>query len=384
MDAWLDAADELVPGNHSANDVLASRPFVHMTGPNGDSLLRQWPLETKPERIAAVARALAAMHTTAGDVIPHILANPSSPESVTTTVKDRLYTAQTWLPGRPLGRFGGFITPDGDPITLPLPETAHATDVINQAAAVIASCHTASESVDKSGLPVATISILMARVRKYWFEHRKILGEHAAEERDIRRWLRCGNRMIPTASDLLRNEPSSITDTSVILHNDLWPENILIQGQDTGRKLTGIVGWSHAAVGSPVLDIAHLAVNMQGWSAALTESIIDAYSDARELRPDQRRIIPAVAGLLMVELVGEMLRLSYVDDRMIGHEATSVLRSGMKTMLDSLERVTNILAPDIAQTERFNRQRRDGTFATGPARKSRAPGARTPRKPRQK
>ena len=60
----------------------------------------------------------------------------------------------------------------------------------------------------------------------------------------------------------------------------------------------------------------------------------------------------------MVETVGRMLTWSYLDEGMIGHQATSVLRSGMKTMLDSLERVTHILAPDIDQTERINRQRR--------------------------
>src|SRR5699024_2827546 len=104
-------------------------------------------------------------------------------------------------------------------------------------------------------------------------------------------------------------------------------------------------------------DLAQLSVNMQGWSAALTEAIIDSYSDHRQLRPDQRRLIPAVAGLIMVETVGRMLAWSYLDEGMIGHEATSVLRSGMKTMLDSLERITHILAPDISQTERLNRQR---------------------------
>ena len=358
MDAWLDATDELVPGNHSANDVPASRPFTHMTGPGGDVLLRQWPEGTSKATITKQANVLNAMHDVAGDVVPQVIARPGETDSFTTTVKDRFYTAQTWLPGRPLGRYGGYVAPDGTPITLPLPESSHAQDVIAQVAAIIAKTHEATESIDKNGLAQSSLSIELDRVRRYWFTERKTLGDKAADERDIRRWLRCGNRVVPTASDLIRNEVNSFRDTSVVLHNDLWPENILIEGHEGDRKVTGIVGWRHMAAGSPVLDLAQLSVNMQGWSAALTEAIIDAYSENRQLRPDQRRLIPAVAGLLMVETVGRMLTWSYLDEGMIGHQATSVLRSGMKTMLDSLERVTHILAPDIDQTERINRQRR--------------------------
>lgn len=358
MDAWLDATDELIPGSHSANDTPATRPFTHMIGPDGEYLLRQWPEGTPQKVIQRQAEVLAAMNSAAGDLIPVMKPQPNDPESFTTTVKDRFYSAQTWLPGRPLGRYGGYVAPDGSAITLPLPESAHATKVIAQVAEIIAKTHGASESIDKAGFAQSTLAIELDRVRRYWFNERKALGEKAAEERDIRRWLRSGNRVIPTASDLVRNETTSFRDTSVILHNDLWPENILVKGHEDERTVTGIVGWRHMAAGSPVLDLAHLTVNMQGWSAALTEAIIDAYSEHRELRPDQRRLIPAVAGLSLVETVGRLLSLSYLDEGMIGHEATSVMRSGMKTLLDSLERVTQILAPDIDQTERFNRQRR--------------------------
>lgn len=387
MDAWLDATDELVPGSHSANDIPASRPFTHMVGPAGDVLLRQWPEGTPEKVVTRQARVLAAMNETAGGVVPTMTPRPDNPESYTATVKDRLYSAQTWLPGRPLGRFGGYVAPDGSPITLPLPESAHATDVVSQVAAIIAKTHTASEPIDKAGFPQNTLAMELDRVRRYWFNERKVLGEKAADERDIRRWLRSGNRVIPTASDLIRNEMNAVRETSVILHNDLWPENVLITGQEDERVVTGLVGWRHMAAGSPVLDLAHLSVYMQGWSAALTEAIIDSYSSHRVLRPDQRRLIPAVAGLILVENVGNLLSLSYLDDRMIGHEATSVMRSGMKTLLDSLERLTHILAPDIDQTERFARQRqgeRAGYSPRFPARRTRAGREQKRGKPKRK
>ena len=366
MDAWLDATDELLPGNHSANDVPAYRPFVHMVGPAGDMLLRQWPDGERPERIQAIARVLAKMNAEGIDLVPAFKTTGESDIAQIATVKDRHYSAQSWLEGRPLGRFGGYVDPDGKPISLPLPESAHADEVIVQVAAAIARAHEASIGVDRSGLPVYTIATMLEHTRKYWFEHRKILGDKAADERDIRRWLRCGNRIIPTASDLIRNEPGEFTESSIILHHDLWPENVLITGQGTERQLTGIVGWRHMTAGSAVLDLAQMTINMQGWSAALTESIIESYATARQLRPDQRRMVPAVAGLMLVETVGNILSLSYLDDRMIGHEATSVLRSGMKTLLDSLERITHILAPDIDQTERFNRQRQGKSAGYSP------------------
>lgn len=371
MDAWLDAADELAPGNRSANDVPAWRPFVHMTGPAGDVQLRQWPERTPAAHIQAIARVLAAMNAADGS-IPAIRTKPGDDTTVIATVKDHQYSALTWLSGRPLGRFGGYADPDDNPITLPLPESSHADEVIVQVAAAIARAHEASIGINHAGLPVYTIATMLERVRKYWFEQRKILGNKAADERDIRRWLRCGNRIIPTASDLIRNVPAEFTDSSVVIHNDLWPENILITGQGTERALTGVVGWRHMAAGSPVIDLAQLTINMQGWSAALTEAIIESYATTRQLRPDQRRLVPAVAGLMLVETVGTFLSLSYLDSRMIGHEATAVLRSGMKTLLDSLERITHILAPDIQQTERFNRQRqgKNAGYATKfPARK---------------
>ncbi len=384
MDAWLDATDELVPGNHSANDTPAWRPFTHMTGPGGDVLLRQWPEGTPKATVTKQANVLNAMHQAAGDVIPSVITKPGEDNEFTTTVKDRFYTAQTWLPGRPLGRYGGYVAPDGTPITLPLPESAHALDVVAQVAAIIAKTHEGTESIDKSGLAQSSLALELDRVRRYWFNERKVLGDKAADERDIRRWLRCGNRVIPTASDLVRNEVNSFRDISVVLHNDLWPENILIEGHEGNRKVTGIVGWRHMAAGSPVLDLAQLSVNMQGWSAALTEAIIDAYSEHRLLRPDQRRLIPAVAGLKMVETVGRMLNWAYLDEGMIGHEATSVLRSGMKTMLDSLERVTHILAPDIDQTERFNRQRRSKDVDPGKQDKPRGDRPRSQQRKRDR
>lgn len=369
MDAWLDVVDQLAPGNHSARTFPAERPIVHMTGPAGDVVLRQWPEGTKADDIRHHAAALDAIHEAVGDIAPPIDPVPADQESRFVTVKGRHYTRTGWVEGFPLGRYGGFHTPDDRSIDIPLPESAKAHATIADVAGIVARVHTATEPIaEEKGLPVRTLATFLDEVRKVWFEQRKILGDRAAEQRDIRRWLRCGNRIIPTSSDLLRNEPVLMTDRSVVNHGDLWPVNVLIEGRDEARSVTGLVGWSHASVGSPVLDIAALTVHMQGWSAALTEGVIDAYSNSRRLLPEERRLIPAVASLDLVARLADLLTLAYLDEDMIGHPAAPVLRSGMKTLLNSLETLTGILAPDIEQTDRFNRRRQGPPIGGGPRR----------------
>ncbi|HWV35027.1 MAG TPA: phosphotransferase, partial [Thermomicrobiales bacterium] len=179
----------------------------------------------------------------------------------------------------------------------------------------------------------------------------------AADNRDIRRWLRCGNRIIPTSSDLLRNETAVMHERAVLVHGNFWPDDILVERGSEGERISGIVGWSTGAAGSPVLDLAALSVHMQGWSAPLTESIVQTYSEIAPLAPEQRRLVPVVASLDLVARVAWLLRLNYVDDRMIGHPAMPVIRSGMKTLLNSLETLTHILAPDIEETHRHQRGR---------------------------
>lgn len=358
MDAWLDAVDGLAPGNHSVRTFPADRPYVHTSGPSGEVIIRQWPEDAMADEIRYQASVRDAVHSAIGDMVPTIDRVPGSDDTRFLIVKDRLYTRSPHLDGFPLGRYGGFQTPDGRAIDIPLPESANAHAVIAQLAELIARCHTATEDLAANDQHhVWTLEMFLDDVRRTWFNRRKTLGERAAEQRDIRRWLRCGNRIIPTSSDLLRNESRLMTDQSVINHRDLWPVNILVEGRDEQRAIVGIVGWRHASAGSPVLDVAALTTHMQGWSAALTEAIIESYSMTRRLLPEERRLIPAVASLDLVTRVSDLLVLAYLDDSMIGHPSMPALRSGMKTLLNSLETLTRILAPDIEQTNRFSRQR---------------------------
>ncbi|MEJ7900928.1 MAG: hypothetical protein WKF63_03730, partial [Thermomicrobiales bacterium] len=132
----------------------------------------------------------------------------------------------------------------------------------------------------------------------------------------------------------------------------IWPANLLIEGRGETRTLTGIVGWSSVTVGSPLIDIAHIAIHTTGWSGALAESILGAYTEVATLTPMERRLLPVVAALDLVPRVGWLLNLAFVDDRMIGHESQPVLRSGLKSLLMSLENLTQILAPETEWSQR--------------------------------
>lgn len=359
LDSWLDATDALAPGNRNARTFPQDTSVVHMTGPSGDIVLRQWPTGTSDKRIGFLANVLEAAREAAGDVIPTIDPVPGNPEDRAVLVRGHYFTRSPYLEGRPLGRYGGYTTSTGRTINVPLHESARAHALVEDVARIMARVHQATQDVAaRADAPVITLASVLTSAREIWFEQRRILGDRAAGHKEIRRWLRCGNRIIPTASDLLRNEEALMFERSVVVHGDLWPVNVLVQGREDQRQVTGLLGWSTAAAGSPVLDIAALSVHMQGWSAALTEAIVESYSQVTPLRPEQRRLVPAVASLDLVARVAELLNLAYVDDRMIGHPDIPVLRSGMKTLLNSLETLTSILAPDTNQSRRHQRDLR--------------------------
>jgi len=369
IDTWLDVTELLAPGNRNARTFPADGALVHTTGPAGDVVLRRWPAEASAARIHFTAEALDLAHAATGGLVPTIDPVPGKPEERSLLVRGHRFSRSPYLPGRPLGRYGGFRTPSGETIDVPLHESTEVHALVASVARLIGEVHVATGSVaTRRAAPVLTLAAKLREVRNVWFEQRKLLGDKAAEQRDIRRWLRCGNRIIPTCSDLLRNEEAQLTDRSVVLHGDLWPAHVLVQGRDEARTITGLVGWTSATAGSPVLDLAALAVHMRGWSAALTEAVVESYSEVAPLTPAQRRLVPVVAALDLVARVAWLLQLAYLDDRMINHPALPVLRSGLKTLLDALEVLTTVLVPDAVERkwERGSRTA-EGTASRRPA-----------------
>lgn len=309
-------------------------------------LVRRWPEGTASARIDVTAAALALAHQGGLTTVPRMVPLPGSDDRFALLDGGQLYSASTWLPGRPLSRYGGFRNPDGLTIDVPLPPSVAAEDVLLDAVRTIGHFHQASRSLaNDSRLPAGTLGAMLAKGQETWAIQRRIIGHHAASFPEIRRWLRCGNRVIPAAGERLAGFGSR-DQRSVVVHGDLWPIHLLIDDGATRRELTGVVGWSRPLGGSPMIDLAHLAVHSSGWSAAMAESILGAYTEVAPLSPEERRILPVVAALDLVGRVGSLLHRAFVDERAIGNEALPVLRSGLKTLLVSLENLTQVLAPE--------------------------------------
>ncbi len=329
----------------------------------GDSwnVVRLWPEETRRETVELTAKALKAA-SAINEVFPAPSTLDGDTSSWSVEVGDRLVSAASWLPGRPLARYGDFRTPDGDPIDVPLPASAPAGDVLLAAVTAMGQFHNEAASLATSaGGGSRSLTRLMKETQSTWSQQRRVVGDKAANAPEIRRWLRCGNRVLPVANEHLEQFVETVATTTLI-HGDIWPVNLLAEGSAADRRLTGIVGWSSVREGSPLIDLAQLAVHTASWSGALAESVLAAYAETGRLSPVERRMLPVVAALDLVPRVGNLLHLAYVDDRMIGHESQPVLRSGMKQLLVSLENLTEVLAPDTEWSQRKYQDNRRTRF----------------------
>jgi len=351
--------------------------LLRVTAGGTEYVMRQWRPQATVEGVTLAARALDLARPVSGDRLPVPQSVPGAPDTWAIRNGDRLVSAATWLPGRPLARYGDFRTPDGAVIDVPLPSSAPAGETVLEAVRTIGAYHTATAPLAATAqVAASTPSRLLRESSAAWAAQRRDVGQRAANFPEIRRWLRCGNRVYPVAAEFLE-QPAASGGRTTIIHGDIWPANLLIEG--SGRHLAGIVGWSQPRVGSPLIDLAHLAIHTSGWSGALAESILGAYTEAASLPPMERRLLPVVAALDLVPRVGRLLDLAFVDDRMIGHESQPVLRSGLKSLLVSLENLTQILAPEPDWRQRkAGEQRRtregsargSGARGTRPARQS--------------
>jgi Ser/Thr protein kinase RdoA (MazF antagonist) len=358
----------------STESIGSAHHLLRVTSGGESYVVREWPATTAADQVTLAARALDAAAATSGGRLPVPQPVGDTAGGWSVRIGDRLYSASSWLPGRPLARYGDFRTPDGEVIDVPLPASAPAGNLVLDAVRTIGRLHEATASIAAASPgSQATLSRVLKQSERRWSEQRKVVGDRAANSPEIRRWLRCGNRIFPVAAELLGHVGA--IGGSTIIHGDIWPANLLIEGHAADRVLSGVVGWSSVAVGSPLIDLAHLAIHTSGWSGALAENILGAYSEVATLSPGDRRLLPVVAAVDLVPRVGWLLHLAYVDDRMIGHESQPVLRSGLKSLLVSLENLTNVLAPDAEWTQRrtseTRRSRADSPVRRTPGRETR-------------
>jgi hypothetical protein len=312
-----------------------------------DVVLHCWPVGATTAQVNLTQQALTQLD---GGVFPVPVSTSDGSWSI--EIGGRLVSGAVRPKGRVLHRYGEYRTPDGMPIDLPLPVSSPAPEVVLEAVRQIGRFHTATaDLVIRERAGSASLQRLLRGAKSTWSTQRRVVGDGAASSPEIRRWLRCGNRVLPVATELLE-AVDEVATTNAVIHGNIWPVDLLIEGRDEERHLTGIVGWTAMRDASPLIDLAQLAIHTANWSGALAESVLGAYAETGRVTPMERRLLPVVAALDLLPHVGDLLHLAYVDDAMIGHESQPVLRSGLKMLLTSLENLTDVLAPDAEWGQR--------------------------------
>lgn len=372
--ALEDAARILLPGYTAPQPMGGSPHLLRVTTSNGYRLVRRWEPVTTTARVEFIAQALERANETEGLTghLPRLQPVPGGEPIHALQHDGAIYTAATWLDGRPFARYGNFRTPDGQTIDIPVPTATPVDDVAFAAARMLGRFHVATRDLSTHrSAPRAPLSGFLRAATRQWQHDKRTLGDKAAGSTEIRRWLRCGNRVMGVAPERLEATSGILNDTGTVVHGDLWPTHLLVSPQG---DLTGITGWAAMTTSSPVFDIVQLAGHVKGWTAAITEDLVGAYHDVAPLTPEQRRAIPVVAAVDLVGRVARLIELAFVDERMIGHESTAILRSGVNVLLHSLETLTNILVPEEAR--RYQPARagapglRDGSKPSRPVRRS--------------
>lgn len=242
----LEGARQVLGRVDEIEAVGASTDVLRVRADDEWYVVRVWPDDVSAQQVELTGAALNA----AADASALFPRPRAVGDAWSLTVDGRLVSAMHWLPGRPLARYGDFRTPDGDAIDVPLPASAPAMDVVLEAVEAMGRFHTATASLARRSDSGATsLTSLMKRTERTWEEQRRVVGDKAGNAPEIRRWLRCGNRVLPVANEHL-SQVSTMARTTSLIHGDLWPVNLLVEGTGSEQRLVGITGWSTVREGS--------------------------------------------------------------------------------------------------------------------------------------
>jgi Ser/Thr protein kinase RdoA (MazF antagonist) len=369
----IQAAEAFLPGAEVI-EPLAGRGYVARVRQADSSWkVRRWPEATTRGRVDFVHRALGAVGQENPVVAPRALVAPNGESSA--VINGAVYDAQSWLPGAPV--LGGPETRVQNGRWAPLPANVP-DDVFADMLRSLAMAHgRTAELAMKHPLVEAPMAQLIAAVNQAWRAQRGVLRPLAASTPAVRRWLGVGERALPAAETAIAAGGESV-ERPAVCHFGLWPAHVIVA--DAGESgAAGLIGWEQCNVGSPLIDIAQAVSRFRGWTAAGAEMAIAAYGEVLPLRPEERRLLPAITALDLVATSGQMLIYAY-SDRPGAARPLTPLREAARSLLDSLDVATNTLnAQDRPKRAASDRGRRPG----GP-RDQTLPKTRRPRGPQKK
>ena len=144
------------------------------------------------------------------------------------------------------------------------------------------------------------------------------------------RWLEPLPAAIALAETTLRDRPVCASSVSTVCHGDLWASHVHFDG----TTFVGFTAFGSLHLGSPAVDLAHLILHFNGWSARY--AVVDAYCKVSSLGEDEA-VLPAAA---MVDLAWEgywSLTRLYGGDHRLSPAQKQAHVTNLRTLLGSLE-----------------------------------------------
>jgi hypothetical protein len=347
------AAAKLLPGTPPLTPV-GDRPFLLRTTVDGLELrLRRWPDGTVPERVRFVNRLQSIL----AEADPTICAAPYSggpAEQPTLQVGGAMVDVQAWLPGHPSTERSIVQQPDEHTLHRP---TELSEERLNALIQRVALMHDRAEPLTRErASPVATVPQLLRAIGQNWRLARVSLRPVAPQYPPIQRWLRLGEQLLPAAEHAI-TEANLSDKRPVIAHLSLWPAHALFDR----TEMTGLLDFGAAVMTTPLLDVAQLATRFPGWTVEHAELVVGRYTDVRQLSPDERRALPALAAMDMVIEAARLLRVGYVSDLPAGAKVAIAARAGAQDLLNSIEAVATsairAVIPQAAEKRKIPRHR---------------------------
>jgi hypothetical protein len=363
----------------------AGRPHLaRVETAGGIWCVRRWPTGTTPERVRFVHELLREAQTAGIDFVPRVATLPEQQTSEL-ALEGSLFDAQSWRPGRSLVRGAEIFDDRGNVINRPSPIS---TAGMRAAVHAIASFHTTTEAMaGRRGVPWLPLDAVLRAVRLTWEGERRRLRPIASRTPHIQRWIRTGEMVIAGAVESLAAAEFLRARPPVVGHLNLWPAHLLVARVEGQESITGLVDFAEAAASSPLVDLAQLIGHFNGWTGAAAEEALGAYVDVRPLSPEERRLLPAVAGLDLIAETGRLLTLGYATPAIAATAAVTSLRASAATMLSSLEAVAAAVQrgdrPEPSKARKWTYRPRPavgkGEDRTPSRKGSRAPRDRSPK-----
>lgn len=293
-----EAARRFFPAGHrmvGARGVLpgySGSAFARVEAADGGAwLLRCWPTVFKEERLHFVHRVLVESRSRGFSGVP-ALATTRTGESVARVV-GKLYDAQSWLGGAPLGTSrtskGPFpnLTCDVSPKHLFVLAEALARFHQSTVGLVPRTQYRASPLAER-------LRALEAKTRERYAPLLRVVRSRGTGEEleTARMWL----TLLPLALEAARRLAGRVPPdgmSEMLCHADLWPVHVRFKGS----SFAGFVDFESLTIASPAMDLAQLLGHFGGWET--TGAVLRSYAAVAPLKEgDMMSLAPeAVADL---------------------------------------------------------------------------------------